>query len=336
MKGEEVYAQALLEIQECRMQPVLWAHAQASANGDGNVAMSHYILSRVQQSIESGPSMQVMLHGRMHNPQHGVRTVSAEAANTGGPHCAQTQPFLRQASGRSAYRTSQVPVWANPETAEILSAGRQPWLRMAPHQALARHHSHVRAGAALRRFVIRGADLSILGGLLLGGLVALTPAHNFLPVFFAGLLGLQLQAGSNAAGLFAWLVNGSLLLLILPATLCLEAGIHALFGTTPGKVLGGVEFITPKGTLTSKAYFLRNCQLWLNGFALGVFPISLVALAWQFTRVARGRDASYDHAESLCVRLRRVSGWRVATLYLLFCAGGLAFLGMGGLMFDLW
>jgi hypothetical protein len=335
MKGEEVYAQALLEIQECRMQPALWAHAQASANGDGNVAMSHYILSRVQQGIGSGPSMQVMLHGGVHNPQHGVRTVSAEAANTGSP-CAQALPFLRYVAGRSAYRASQIPVWANPEGAETLSAGRRPWLRMAPHQALARHHSHVRTSAALRRFVIRGADLSIIGGLLLALLVALTPAHNVLPTFFTGLFGLQLQAVSNAAGLFAWLVNGSLLLLLLPAALCLEAGIYALFGTTPGKVLGGVELITPMGALTSKAYFLRNCQLWLNGFALGVLPISLVALAWQFLRVVRGRDASYDHAESLCVRLRRVSRVRVAALYLLFCAGGLTSLGMGGLMFDLW
>lgn len=336
MKGEEVYAQALLEIQECRMQPALWAHAQASANGDGNVAISHYILSRVQQSIGSGPTLQVMLHGGMHNPQHGVCAGSIEAANGGGSTCMQSRPFLRQAAGRSTYRAAQLPVWANPEAAEPLPAGRRPWLRMAPHQTLARHHSHLRAGAALRRFVIRGADLSILGGLLLALLVALTPAHNFLPSVLAGLLGLQLQAGSNAAGLFAWLANGSLLLLILPAALCLEAGIHALFGTTPGKVLGGVELITPQGALTSKAYFLRNCQLWLNGFALGVLPVALVALAWQFLRVAHGRDASYDHAESLCIRLRRVSRVRMAALYLLFCAGGLTSLGMGGLMFDLW
>jgi hypothetical protein len=336
MKGEEVYAQALLEIQECRMQPALWAHAQANANGDGNVAMSHYILFRVQQSIGSGPSMQVMLHGGVHNPQHGVRMVSAEAANNGGVSCVEARPFLRQAGARSAFRAAQMPVWANPDGAETLPAGGRPWLRMAPNHALAKHHSPVRTNAALRRFVIRGADLSIIGGLLLALLVALTPAHNFLPTFFTGLFGLQLQAGSNAAGLFAWLVNGSLLLLLLPATLCLEAGIHALFGTTPGKVLGGVELITPNGALTSKAYFLRNCQLWLNGFALGVLPISFVALVWQFLRVARGRDASYDHAESLCVRLRHVSRVRVAALYLLFCAGGLTSLGMGGLMFDLW
>lgn len=330
MKGEEVYAQALLEIQECRMQPALWARAQVTAQGDGNAAISHYILYRVQQGAGNGPDTQVILHGCVHNPRHGTQRVAREAANCGEVVETRSASFLRQPG-----RVAQVPVWANPPGHDADTEAEEPWRQIAPHHSMPRRHSRAGMEMAWRRCVARLADLSIICTGLLALLVMMTPEQNALPALLARLLGVQLQGG-NPDSLFVWCVNGSLLLALLPVALCIDAAIHAVFGGTPGKVLGGVEVQTRHGPLTARAYFLRNCQVWLNGLGLGVLPIATGALVWQFMRVVHGCATSYDHAESLSVRLTPVSGLRMAAAYLLLGSGVLGCAGLGGLMFDIW
>lgn len=332
MKGEEVYAQALLEIRECRMLPALWARAQATAQGDGNAAISHYILYRVQQGAGIGPESQIMLHGSVHSPCHGVRCLGG-AASTEGAN--RPPPAFLRIPGRALSKRAQAPVWGNPAEGEAVLYLRHP--NATPHHALPHSPAGSRhpISAAWRRFLIRVADLSLASAVLFGLLVLLTPEKNFLPGLFADLLDVRLE-DSGAGSLFAWCSDAALLFVLLPGALGIDALVHAVFGSTPGRALYGVKLRTRQGILSPRAYLLRNYQVWLNGFGLGLLPVAMVTMAWQFVRVARGQGTSYDHAESLTIQFEDASHWRVVAIYLLAAFGLSISLGLSGLLFDLW
>lgn len=325
MQGEEIYAQALLEIQQRRMQPALWAQAQSRAQGDGNAAISHYILSRISQGGDNGPATQILLSAHVHNPRHGVRQLPREAANA-----SSAMPvFLRNADARAAQPAGQVPVWPG-RTPETSSAWHSSGFGVPAHHTLCPALQSPTIDGVWRRCLVRSTDILLACGILLGLLVIAMPDRNVFPALLANLSGLAVPVMPTSP----WLADVLVLFFLLPLALLLEAAIHALFGVTPGKALGGVELRCADAPLGGGVYLQRNHRIWLKGFALGAFPFSLVAPFWQFARIMRGLPTSYDQASLVCVRLRQISKRRMASLYALFVASMFACLAFGAFLFD--
>lgn len=326
MKGEEVYVQAVREIHECRVQAALWARAQASAAGDRNAAISHYVLYRIEQASGLGPHSQVILPGAVHHPVMAVRPYATEAANFGAPMPAGApHPFLRpQLVQQSPLPGARIPVWPNPETSEALSPN---WLRMtAPRGMPLHHHQCARAGAAVRRFVARGADLFLIISLLLV-LVSLLPAESVRAL--VTMLVQPLHGDAPAESLLALALILSAPGALLLAALGVDAAVQALFGITPAKALAGVTLYAEGSSIGAPAYFRRNYQLWLNGLAMGLLPVTCAALCWQFLSIARGGAASHDLSTPICVHLRQVARWRLVLVHLLFGVGLICSLLLG-------
>ena len=93
------------------------------------------------------------------------------------------------------------------------------------------------------------------------------------------------RPGSEYA--FGWLV--------LPLVLLIEAGIFAVFGSTPGKALLGVSVISMDSRRLTGAEYLRR-QLGVYWYGLGTgFPlVPLFTMARQYSHLKAGRSAGYD------------------------------------------
>lgn len=130
-----------------------------------------------------------------------------------------------------------------------------------------------------RRGFARLIDLWMIG-MPLGGALGYILASSSLS--FA--LWLQ-RPGSEY--LFGWLN--------MPLVMLIEAGIFALFGSTPGKALLGIKVMTPDGgRLTGGQYLRRQWGVYWFG-AWTFFPlISLIGIAIQQRRLIAGRETRYD------------------------------------------
>lgn len=327
MKGEEVYVQAVREIHECRVQAALWARAQASAAGDRNAAISHYVFYRIEQACGLGPHSQIILSGAVHHPVMANRPSAPEAATSGMPLPASTpHPFLRQqVVQQSPPSGTRIPVCPNPETSEALPPN---WLRMPLAQGMPHHQQqHAGAGEAARRFVARGADLFLIISLLLLLTSALLPTESVRVL--VSMLGKPLHGETPAESLLALALILSAPGVLLLAALGLDAVIQVLFGTTPAKALAGVTLYSNDQPARAPVYFRRNFQLWFNGLAMGLLPVTCAALCWQFFSISRSGAASHDVGTPLCVRLHRVAQWRLLLVHLLFGAGLIATVLLG-------
>jgi RDD family/GYF domain 2 len=122
-----------------------------------------------------------------------------------------------------------------------------------------------------------------------------------------------------------WIVSGSsylLFVLIIPFSLGLDAVVHGLFGTTPGKRLLGLTVRRlGNGRLTTRQHLLRNFRVWASGLAFGVPVFTLGTYYFQWTRLARGVPTSYDTAAEVQVVGTPLRPWRKLAV-------GLAFLGV--------
>ena len=105
---------------------------------------------------------------------------------------------------------------------------------------------------------------------------------------------------------------------LLAAGLAVDALIFRLFGNTPGKALLGLRVIGQDGQrLNGKQYLLRNLQIMIQGFGLGLPLVFLVTFILQWVRVSKGRPASYDATPGYRVEAVSVAiGWVAAFVVL--------------------
>jgi hypothetical protein len=108
--------------------------------------------------------------------------------------------------------------------------------------------------------------------------------------------------------------------------LLIDCLVYAVFGTTPGKALAGIQVIDDRGggRLAFGAYFKRSVELYIFGFGLGLPLVSLVTLFRCYRKLAAGETLSWDqYAESKVTA--RSTGWvrtsSVALIYLALLAG---------------
>lgn len=143
------------------------------------------------------------------------------------------------------------------------------------HQAL----SNLAQAGAGRRFWARIIDLWLIA-------LPTSFAASFALSSVSLSFGLWIQQpGSEYA--FGWLV--------LPLVLLIEAGIYALFGSTPGKAILGVSVTSMDSRRLTGAEYLRR-QLGVYWYGLGTgFPlVPLFTMARQYSHLKAGRSAGYD------------------------------------------
>ncbi|MGO4395723.1 RDD family protein [Variovorax sp. M-6] len=156
------------------------------------------------------------------------------------------------------------------------------WAR-PDHQALGapRHVLRLPLAGPWRRFFAQLFDiwtLCVPVGFLLGNVLGRT-----WPAF-----ALWMSSPGSEAGLG---------FILVPLALVVQAVIFGLFGTTPGKLILGVEVtLLGGGRPTFMAYLGRLTRLYASGLALGIPLISLFTMWRQYGLVKAGRPASYDAA----------------------------------------
>jgi uncharacterized RDD family membrane protein YckC len=84
-------------------------------------------------------------------------------------------------------------------------------------------------------------------------------------------------------------------LVFLPAAMLGDALTYAIFGGTPGRRLAGLTVRDSGGRkLSPPIYLRRNLGVYVNGMALGLGLIGLIALIHQYRVVSGGRLTSWD------------------------------------------
>ena len=131
-------------------------------------------------------------------------------------------------------------------------------------------------------------------------------------------------------GFALWLERPSsqilLSLCLLPLALLLEAGLFALFGTTPGKALLGVVVVTLDGQRPSaRQYLRRQLGVFCFGLGFGLPILCQIVMVAHGLSLQLGEPTPYDN-ERFTVRARPLSRSRVLVLSLI--GGTLAALGV--------
>ena len=128
-----------------------------------------------------------------------------------------------------------------------------------------------------RRYWARSLDLTISTCLVAMLIGTVRPS----------LLG-RLSAGMGAR----W----SVLLLLLPLALAMDALIHWALGNTPGKAIAGVKVLAKGGRhpLGAAAYLGRNFGVYVFGLGLGLPLVSLFTLVLSYRRAADAETSRWD------------------------------------------
>lgn len=114
---------------------------------------------------------------------------------------------------------------------------------------------------------------------------------------------------------FGWKLFG---LACIPAGLLLDAALHAVAGSTPGKAMLGLRVLRADGQAPRFADLAaRNLRLWYAGLGLGLPLVILLTMARQGLRLRGGRPASYDSGRFL-VRASPVGRLRKSVFGVLF------------------
>ena len=114
---------------------------------------------------------------------------------------------------------------------------------------------------------------------------------------------------------FGWKLFG---LACIPAGLLLDAALHAVAGSTPGKAMLGLRVLRADGRTPRFAELAaRNLRLWYAGLGLGLPLVILLTMARQGLRLRGGRPASYDSGRFL-VRASPVGSLRKSVFGVLF------------------
>jgi|GEM_PF-1037346 len=81
----------------------------------------------------------------------------------------------------------------------------------------------------------------------------------------------------------------------IPISLILDASVYRLFENTPGKALLGLKVSTfDGGALNFGQYLTRNLSMWVKGLAFGIPLFNLFTMHDQYSRLGKGKQASYD------------------------------------------
>jgi uncharacterized RDD family membrane protein YckC len=121
---------------------------------------------------------------------------------------------------------------------------------------------------------------------------------------------------------FGQLLNEHTVTVVLLLTLLsfvVDALIYAIFGNTMGKALLGLRVVRNDGSKPDAAhYFLRNLQVWLRGYAMGIPPFSFFMLLIQANRINKTQTVSYDRSSGDQVITVPVSFSRKAIFTILY------------------
>ncbi len=153
------------------------------------------------------------------------------------------------------------------------------------------------------------------------------------PRFFARILDLFFEAliqGTTAGIMLGVLMNCfypfsitlamaiGWLVVFYPILMIIDGLIFAIFGNTPGKALLGLKVTTLEGeSLSRSRYMRRNFAVLVKGLGLFVPFVNLATLCFQFQRLSRGKQASYDELNGWMVSSRPLGKVRIAILMLL-------------------
>lgn len=106
-------------------------------------------------------------------------------------------------------------------------------------------------------------------------------------------------------------------ILCLPLTLIVDSVVFKVFGNTLGKALLGLTVVNANGTrLSFKQHILRNLYVWISGFALGIPLLSQGVFILQYSKLKKGKPATYDETESRSVRATSCS-WSKTIFFVL-------------------
>ncbi len=158
-----------------------------------------------------------------------------------------------------------------------------------------------RAGNALRRFLARGIDLMLLGGLGWAALAAIG--------LRSGLW--ELNGAQAELERFALFVPTLLAL----ATVPLEAVLVGVSGYTPGRLLLGLRVVDRNGSAPGlNVGFQRAGRVALIGQALQIAPFNLFAYGIAFAALVKNGRTHWDQALDLQVQANPISTnqWWVA------------------------
>jgi uncharacterized RDD family membrane protein YckC len=100
---------------------------------------------------------------------------------------------------------------------------------------------------------------------------------------------------------------------LLAAMLAIDAVTAHLFGNTPGKAFYAIQVVSRRGIkLTLRENLMRNMWLAVQGLALNLPLINLLAAGYQGLRILQGGPASYDVATGVRVQRtpRNASAWQ--------------------------
>lgn len=108
-------------------------------------------------------------------------------------------------------------------------------------------------------------------------------------------------------------------ILCLPLTLIVDSVVFKAFRNTPGKALLGLTVVNANGTgLSFKQHILRNLDVWISGFALGIPLLSQGVFILQYSKLKKGQPTTYDETENRSVRATSCS-W-IKTIFFMVLA----------------
>jgi uncharacterized RDD family membrane protein YckC len=86
-----------------------------------------------------------------------------------------------------------------------------------------------------------------------------------------------------------------IILTVIPVAILLDALTYKICGNTLCKKLFSIKIVDAKNLpLTANAYLKRNFLLLLYGLGFGIFPLCLFAAAWQYQKIDKGEETTYD------------------------------------------
>ena len=108
-------------------------------------------------------------------------------------------------------------------------------------------------------------------------------------------------------------------LICLPLALIVDASVYRLFENTPGKALLGLKVSTfDGGALNFGQYLARNFSMWVKGLAFGIPLFNLFTMHDQYSRLGKGKQASYDEQSGYVVCAQPVGLMRKVVFGLMF------------------
>jgi hypothetical protein len=143
-----------------------------------------------------------------------------------------------------------------------------------------------------------------------------------LSVFLAAVLVSAVRPGLSARLSAMTGQRWTVVLMLLPFALLLDALMYRALGNTPGKAIAGIKALETQGRrrLSAAAYLGRNFAVYVFGLGLGLPLMSLVTLLWSYRRAADAAGVIWDRFCGSRVYVLSGGGrrtWLAAGVYIL-------------------